>query len=56
MDQWDTEDDICDVYEVKIDDLSWENGGCRHDLERICRGRHDADKISREGVMTRSGL
>ena len=35
MVQWDTEDDKCDVYYVIIDDLSWENGGSRHDSERI---------------------
>ena len=55
MDQWDTEDDICDVYYVKIDDLRWENGGCRHDSERIYGGRYDSHRFSREDTMTRKG-
>ena len=55
MVEWDTEDDKYDVYYVKIDDLSWGNGGCRHDLDRICGGGHDPDRILRDGVMTRRG-
>ena len=46
----DTEDEKCDVYYVKMDDLIGEYGGCRHDLERICGGRHDTDWISREDM------
>ena len=34
MVQWDTEDDKGGVYYVQIDDLSWENGGSRHDSHR----------------------
>ena len=55
MVQWDTVDDKCDVYYVIIDDLSWENGGSRHDLDRIRGVRHDSDRISREDTMTRRG-
>ena len=55
MVQWDTEDDKGDVYFVKIDYLSWENGGCRYDSYRICGDRHDSDRISREDLMTRKG-
>ena len=37
---------------MKRDDLSLENGGNRYDSDRISGARHDADWISREGVMT----
>ena len=55
MVQWDTEDDKCDVYYVKMDDLIAEYGGCRHDSDRICGGSYDADWISREDTRTRKG-
>ena len=51
MGQWDTEDDKCDVYYVKMDDLIGKYGGCRHDLEMICY----ADWILREDTRTRKG-
>ena len=50
-----TEDDKGDVYYVKIDNLSWENGGCRYDSYRIGGDRHDSDKILRAVVMTWRG-
>ena len=56
MFQWDTEDDKCDVFCVKMDGLIGEYGGCRHDSERICGGRYDTDWISLEDMRTRKGL
>ena len=55
MVQWDTKDDKCAVYYVIIDDLNWENGGSRHDSDRIYGVRHDSDGISREDTMTWKG-
>ena len=55
MVQWDTEDDNRDLYYVKIEDLRWEIGGTRHELDKIYGIRHDLDSILQEDLMTWKG-